>query len=134
VQKGLIVWQRETQHIIRLSATQALQILDDLRQDDAWTEQGIVIGEPVTRIVLYEPERKPEPALSNRIHLSPSQTKAVLRLLERNEARLKEMSKEEEGERSRAIGRAYRYLVRLAAQKKSEPNDDDASEHPGVSD
>jgi hypothetical protein len=39
-------------HIIRLSATKALQILDILRADDAWTKQGIVIGEPVTRIML----------------------------------------------------------------------------------
>jgi hypothetical protein len=34
--------------MIRLSATHALRVLDDLRSDDAWTEQGTVIGELVT--------------------------------------------------------------------------------------
>ena len=91
------------------------------------------MGEPVARISLNDPEQKPEPVLSNPIHLSPSQTKAVLRLLDRNEARLKEMSEKEEEERSRASGRAYRYVLRLAAQKKSEPNDNGASQHLGVS-
>jgi hypothetical protein len=30
-QRGVIVWQEETQHIIRLSATNAIQILDNHR-------------------------------------------------------------------------------------------------------
>jgi hypothetical protein len=107
--------------------------IDDLHRDDAWTEEGIVIGEPDIRISPNDPERKSEPALWNPIQLSPSQTKAVLRLLERNEARLRGISEKEEEERSRALGRAYRYVLGLTAQKKSEPNDDGASQHLGVS-
>lgn len=39
--------------------------------DGARAEPGIVIGEPVTRIPLDGPERKPQFALWNPIHLSP---------------------------------------------------------------
>jgi hypothetical protein len=81
VQKGLIVWQKEVQHIIRLSASQGVQLLDGLRTDDEWPEEGITIGEPVTRIPLKGPEPRPEPALYNPIGLSPRQTKSLLRLL-----------------------------------------------------
>jgi hypothetical protein len=95
VQKGLIVWQEEAQHIIGLFATYALQILDDLRGDDTLTEIGIAIGEPVTRVPLEGPERTPQPALDNPIHLSPRQTNTLLRLRVRNEKRLASMSEEE---------------------------------------
>ena len=112
--------------MIRLSAMHALRVLDDLRSDDAWTEQGIVIGEPVTRLALDEPERKPEPALWNPICLSPSQTKAVLRLLERNKAKLNGMSEEEEKEVSEALSRVYSRLFRLADREERSKAGNDA--------
>ena len=118
VQKGLIVWQVESQHMIRLSATHALRLLEDLRNDDAWTEQGVVIGEPVTRLALDEPEQKGEPALWNPIRLSPSQTNAVLRLLERNQARLRKISEEEDKGAARALGRAFRLILRFDRRPK----------------
>jgi len=117
IQQGLVVWQQETQHIIRLSATQALALLDNLRSDDAWTEQRMVIGEPITRIPLGGPEQEPEEVLWNPIRLSPSQTKAVLELLVRNEATLRKMSKEEEELRAETLGKVYRMLLRLAEEK-----------------
>jgi transposase len=110
-QTGLIVWQNQTQRITRLSATHTMQLLDDLRTDDEWTEEGITIGEPVPRIPPEGLEPKPEPAHHNPIHLSPRQTKVLLRLLGRNETWLSEVSEEEERERSRALGRAYRLVL-----------------------
>jgi hypothetical protein len=110
-QTGLIVWKNQTQRITRLSATHAMQFLDDLRTDDEWTEEGITIGEPVPRIPLEGLEPKPEPALHNPIHLSPRQPKVLLRLLGRNETWPSEVSEEEERERSRALGRAYRLIL-----------------------
>jgi hypothetical protein len=104
--------------MIRLSATQALRLLDDLRNDDAWTEQGIVIGEPVTRLALDEPEQEGEPALWNPIRLSPSQTKAVLRLLESNQARLRKISEEEEKDAARALGRAFSLILKFDRRPK----------------
>jgi hypothetical protein len=118
VQKGLVVWQSETRHVSRLSPTHALRVLEDLRNDDAWNGQGIVIGEPVTRLALDQPEQKGEPALWNPIRLSPSQTKAVLRLLERNQARLREISEEEEKDAARALGRAFRLLLKYDRRPK----------------
>lgn len=117
IRQGLVVWQQETQHIIQLSATQALAVLDDLRTDDAWTEKGIVIGEPTTRIPLGGPKQEPGEALWNPIRLSPRQAKAVFGLLVRNEATLGKMSKEEKELRARTLGKVYRLLLRLAAEK-----------------
>ena len=117
VQQGLVVWQQETQRMIRLSATKALALLEDLRCDDAWTEQGIVIGEPITRIPLGGSEQEPGEALWNPIRLSPRQTKAVLELLLRHEAKLRKMSAEEEELRARTLGKVYRLLLRLAEEK-----------------
>jgi hypothetical protein len=122
VQKELIVWQVESQHVIRLSTTHALRLLKDLRNDDAWTEQGIVIGAPVTRFALDEPEQKGEPALWNPIRLSPSQTEAVLRLLERNQARLRKISEEEEKDAARALGRAFRLILNYDRRPKDKPD------------
>ena len=118
VKRGLVVWQQETQHIIRLSAARALRFLDELRCDDAWTEQGIVVAEPVTRIRLKEPEPKPEQVLWNPIHLSPSQTTAVHRLLERNEGKLNEMREQEEKEVSEAWGRVFRLIMEFDRHSK----------------
>ena len=44
---GLIVWEAEDQRIVRLSATEALSVLEHLRNDEAWKDRGIV-GEPTT--------------------------------------------------------------------------------------
>ena len=73
--EGLVVWHRESQHVVHLSATSAVHLLDELRSDEAWMAQGIVIGEPATRLVPGEPEREPGSALLYPIELSPSQTK-----------------------------------------------------------
>ena len=81
-QRGIIVWQEETQHI-RLSAMQAMQLLDDLRTDDEWADEGITIGQPIIRIPLKGLEPKPELVLHNPIHLSPRQAESLLRLLEK---------------------------------------------------
>ena len=120
VQEGLIVWQEETRHLVRLSATHALQILDHLRSEDAWKEEGMVVGEPVTRLVLGKPEQEPEPSLHHPIHLSPRQTRVLLRLLERNEASLEKLREQEEKERSRALSKVYGILAELARRADEE--------------
>lgn len=128
-QKGLIIWQEEAQHIIRLSATYVLQVLDQLRSHDALTELGVLIGEPVTHILLEGPDRTPRPALDNPIPLTARQTKALLRLLERNEAKLREMREEEEEVASQALHRVYMHLFRLVDEaEKAEAIDGEAPE------
>jgi hypothetical protein len=111
VKRGLIVWENEAQRVVRLTATQALHVLDQLRSDDTLKEQVIVVGEPMTRLAIGEPEREPEEILSDPIQLSPRQTKALLKLLERNEAKLQAMSEEEENTGSRALAKAYRLIL-----------------------
>jgi hypothetical protein len=112
-QKGLIIWQKETRHVIRLSATHAMQLLDGLRSDDACTEKGITIGEPVARISVEGLDRKPRPGLWNPIHLSPRQTKVLIRLLERNLGRLEDMREQEDKERDRARDELARILAKM---------------------
>lgn len=106
--------------MIRLPATQTMELLDDLRTDDQWTEEGITLGEPITRIPLKGPEPRPEPALYNPIGLSPGQTKSLLRLLEKNEKRLARIGEEEMEKGPRALGRAYRLILRYSERSKKE--------------
>ena len=102
-QKGLILWQKETQHIVRLFATYALQLLEDLHSDDAWTTQGIVVGEPVIQLTWGEQGNSSEPGLHNPIRLSPRQTRSLLDLLQRHRAALEELRRQEEEDRDRAM-------------------------------
>ena len=120
--KGLILWEYDSRVILRLSATKALDLLDHLYAEDAWKEDGIVLGEPVTRLVVGEPEQKPEKVLINQILLSPSRSGSLLRLLERNKARLEKLREEEAKERNRALGRVSRILLDLA-QRAEEDSD-----------
>ena len=102
VQRGLIVWQEETQHIFRLLGTYALQLLDSLNEDDTWKERGIIVGEPVIRLTWGEHEESDE-VLDNPIYLSPRQTRVLIRLLERNKATLEEIREQEERERDQVM-------------------------------
>ena len=111
--KGLILWESESQVVLRLSATQALQVLDHLHTVDAWEEEGIVVGEPVTRLTVGKPEHEPEEVLINQIHLPSARARGLLRLLERNKAKLERLREEEE-ERKSAWARVVRILLELA--------------------
>jgi hypothetical protein len=118
--EGPILWESESRVVLRLSATQALQLLDHLHTEDAWKEEGIVLGEPVTRLVVGRPEQEPERVLINQIHLSPSRSGRLLRRLERNKARLEKLREEEKEERKRARARVSRILLELAQRTEEE--------------
>jgi hypothetical protein len=124
--KGLILWEYESRVILRLSATQALELLDHLHTEDAWKEDGIVLGEPVTRLVVGKPEQEPEKVLINQMHLPPTRSRRLLGLLERNKARLEKLREEEEEERKRALARVSKILLGLAqrAEEDSDTPDD----------
>lgn len=88
----------------------------------------MILGEPLTRVLLDEPGRTPEPALDNPIPMSPLQTKTLLRLLESNEAQLREMKEEEEKVVSQALHSVYSGLFKLVDEaEKAEAEDDKAS-------
>jgi hypothetical protein len=80
-------------------------------------------GEPVTRLVVGKPEQEPEKVLINQILLSPSRSGRLLRLLERNKARLEKLREEEAKERNRAVARVSRILLDLA--RRAEENSDE---------
>ena len=111
---GVIVWNDDTQTITHISATQALRILDFLRTEKAWQEEGITIGEPATRLCLDDPHSKPQDVLINQITLDPSWVQQLLDLLAKNEAQPKQMSEAEEKEIDRRLWQAYSFLLDLA--------------------
>jgi hypothetical protein len=118
--KGLILWESESQVVLRLSATQALQLLDHFHTEDDWREEGIVLGEKVARLALGKPEQEPEEILINQIHLPPARSRGLLKLLERNKARLEKLREQEEEERKRARARVSRILLELAQRTEEE--------------
>ena len=77
-EKGLIVWDQETQTVARLRSRHARAILSQLRDSDEWEQQGCVAGEPAWRLSLDNPDDKGEPVLANQIVLDPEQTAALL--------------------------------------------------------
>ena len=119
-EQGLLLWDDHTEQITRLTATQALGLLDHLRTTDDWEQHGLEVGEPATMLFLDDPERRSEPSLINEIVLSPGQLQEVRELLERYESELQQLSEEEEQERRRTLGKVYRFLLDLASQKKKQ--------------
>jgi hypothetical protein len=103
-----------------LSATQAIALLEHLRADDSSQQDGVVVGQPATRLVVGEPEQEPETVLVNQMRLSPSRAKLLLRLLEKHEAQLRETSEEEQKERRRRLWGAYRLVPNLADRAKAQ--------------
>jgi hypothetical protein len=121
--QGLVIWKGDEPRL-RLSATQAIALLEHLHADSTWQQDGIVAGEPVTRLVLPkrkgEPVPEPETVLVNQMQLTPRRTEMLARLLEKHEAQLREMSEEEYNERGRALGRAYRLILNYTLSQESE--------------
>ena len=126
-QTGLIIWQNQTQRIIGLSATDAIQILDNLRTDDSWKEQGIIVGQPVLLLPRGKQGHAFEPGLHNPIHLSPRQTKMLARLLERNLGRLEDMREQEEREQDQAREEFVRVLADICLRSMARESTPDES-------
>ncbi|UCC85667.1 MAG: hypothetical protein JSV81_12460 [Anaerolineales bacterium] len=117
--RGLIVWDDKVHQVARLSATQAIGVLDYTRSNDDWKTQGIVVGEPAIRMVLDEPDREPEDVLVNQIELNATQSQELFDYLRNNEARLRELSQVEEREIGEALGRVYRYAIERARKNRA---------------
>jgi len=115
-ERSLVLWDHESHQITGLSATQALQVLNHLRTNDDWKQQGIVVGEPATRLSIDDPTREPEEVLINQMNLSPVQVQELFNLLRENETMLKEQSEQEEREQKRALFQAYDFLLGCAAR------------------
>jgi len=51
-ERGVVIWDEQTQQITRCQAGQMLKVLQDLKAIDAWKQDGYVVGVPAYRIVL----------------------------------------------------------------------------------
>jgi hypothetical protein len=116
-EQGVVIWDHEAQEITRLTATQALRILDQLRTRTDWKQQGVIVGEPATRISLDNPGEKPQKVLVNQIRLDATQVQGLLDLLQNNEEILQQMSEAEEKESRRRLSAVYDILLKCARRR-----------------
>jgi len=117
--RGLIVWEGESQQIVRLRAGQAIQLLKYLRTNDDWKSQGFTLGEPTTRLVLEEPDRDPENVLLNQIKLDPTQSQELFDYLRINETRLRELDEIEEKERRERLGKVCSFIIERGRRNRA---------------
>jgi hypothetical protein len=108
---GLILWDHKSHQVTRLSATQALQVLDYLHTNDDWKQQGVIMGEPATRLSIDDPTREPEEVLVDQMDLGPVQVQELFDLLKNNEPVLRELSEQEEKEQGEALRQVYNILL-----------------------
>jgi len=135
----LLVWDQDLKRIIGLSASQALHLLADIHSCDQWPQEGIILGVPMTRIVLSQPDRPPEAILVDQIVLSPAETAALLNLLHDNEPALRKRAEAEEVDKRRCLGRVCAILLNAAAKQRAqlargETNPDLPADQPAQSD
>ena len=131
-EQGLLIWEGERR--VSLSAEQAIALLEHLREDNTWQQNGIVVGEPISWMVGPKGKRHPWPeastALVNQIHLPPSRASVLLELLVESEAQLKGLAEEEQEDAARARHRVYSYLLSLASQRRAREESERAEEMP----
>ena len=129
--KGVIVWSHQAQRVEFLSAAHALQYLEHMRTNDGWQLEGMPIVRQSTVIEIEDTSKRKRKAMptgeenqnteeksstsktvvEERFRLSPDQSVEFLKILEMNETVLKEMAEEDERECSKALWKAYRYLI-----------------------
>lgn len=114
----LVLWDHDLQCIIGLSAGQALGLLSHFQSSEDWRQDGVVLGRPMTRLVLGQPDRPPEPVLADQIPFSPAETATLLDLLRSREAVLQEMAEAEEVDKRRRLGQVYTLLLDATAERR----------------
>jgi hypothetical protein len=119
-ERGLILWDHDTEQIAKLYAAQALEILDYVRTDDHWDQKSIVVGGHAIRMATDHPEQEPRGVFTNEMTLSPTRLCELYELLERSELLLQKMKEEDEAERRRCLSRAYAILLSLDSGQESD--------------
>lgn len=121
-ERGVIVWDAPSHTVTRLRASQALSILEELRNTEEWKEHGIIVGEPVQRLMLPNPEKKSEVmekeqeqkgewVLTNQIPLSNLQTQELFAFFVGNEETLKDFAKIDKENEGRLLAQVYEYIL-----------------------
>jgi len=118
-ERGLVVWENEAQQVTRLRAGQAIQLLEYLGTHDDWKSQGVVVGEPTTRLVLEKPDRAPETVLLNQIKLDPDQSQDLFDYLQSNETRLRELDEIDKAEQGKILGKVYGYIIERGRRNRA---------------
>jgi hypothetical protein len=125
--RGLIVWKDETHTITRLSAQDALQVLASLQANDAWKQDGLVVGRPMTRFSLSQPDAKPEEILVDTIALNADEVMQLFGFLQLKRGVLQTMAEADEEERKRRLAAAFRILLNAIVTKQMAEERDEAS-------
>ena len=123
---GVVVWDSQIHLVTHFRGSEALDLLFQLQQSDAWKREGLVVGETVYTIPIpnntnskkrkqdqeeEKSEKKDGWHLTNTIQLSPDQTKQFFLFLEENEEKLHNIVDEEESERRKILGKVYSLIL-----------------------
>lgn len=120
-QQGLLLWDHQGKRVSRLSAAQALGVLEFMHGDETWQQEGIIIGEPAVRIVIDKKQKhEPQESLTNEMALTSEQALELFELLQRYEADLQEMREAGKEDRSRRLCRVTTILFDLANKAERE--------------
>jgi hypothetical protein len=125
---GAVVWDARVNRVTHLHGNQALQILQQSRQSEAWKKEGSLVGEVSYRITLSSDKKskskgniidQPEPkpvqedgwCLTHTIQLEPDQAQQFVSFLERHETNLEKVIAVEPAERRRILAKAYSLIL-----------------------
>ena len=114
--RGIIIWEKQTQQVTKLWASQGMELLVLFRKTTDWKESGVIVGEPVVQFSVerrYKKKNKTPPAheskwvLANQIQLNGIQSQELFSFLIKNEFLIREMASIDGEERKRALEKVY---------------------------
>jgi len=123
---GVVVWDARINRVTYLHGSQAVSILEQLRQSESWKEQGVLVGEVAYQITIpstRKSKRKTEDQLEEKpshedgwclthtIQLMPDQAQEFVSFLAQHETNLEKVIQAETAERRRILGQAYSLIL-----------------------
>jgi hypothetical protein len=109
---GVHIWDHLTQNLAYLPPDHALIILDRLRNDTAWQQQGTTVGNTAIQCAPDQPTLDGPMIFTSSLPLDPTQTQQLVTLLMANESDLRETSVQGWEAAWRQAGRAVLALLR----------------------
>lgn len=123
---GVVVWDARVNRVTHLRGNQALHILQQSQQSEAWKKEGLLVGEISYRITIPSNKKSrdsitehPEPkpvledcwCLTHTIQLTPDQAQQFVSFLERHETNLEKVIAAETAEKRRILAQAYSMIL-----------------------
>ena len=114
------MWDDDTCVLTHLTANEAVKILDHLRNDATWKQNGLTLGEPAISASYGDSDSKARDVLVYSIALAPLQVHQLSELLLANETTLRKMADTEKRACDEALARFLQLLIRSAHEGEIE--------------